>query len=255
METSQSNRVGNAAPVLIATLTGVSWAFLLFGAGMGMSIDAMSTLTFPPPAHSPSTPGEWSSGHTARIAFMWGVMMIAMMTPGLSVHLLAGKAWRCHVIPAAGLVGFTRTARFCAGYFSPWMVYSLAATALQFVLEAAGLLDGMTMWSRSGTMTSAILAAAGIFQMSDLKRRSLERCKVHWPVTSPFATGMGLGSCCVIASGPLMLLLFVGGVMNLYWILTLTAIATIEKTLPNPRLFSVTIGVICIVGATGIAMT
>ncbi|MFL2788356.1 MAG: DUF2182 domain-containing protein, partial [Paracoccaceae bacterium] len=47
----------------------------------------------------------------------------------------------------------------------------------------------------------------------------------------------------------IMLLLFVGGVMNLSWVLLLTIAVIVEKTLPAGDLISKIIGVVLIMGA------
>ena len=50
------------------------------------------------------------------------------------------------------------------------------------------------------------------------------------------------GRHCVLASLPLMLLLFVGGTMNIFWIVGLSAVVIIEKSLANPQLFNSAVG-------------
>jgi predicted metal-binding membrane protein len=45
------------------------------------------------------------------------------------------------------------------------------------------------------------------------------------------------GADCVGCCWMLMALLFVGGVMNLWWIVGLTAIVTVEKLMPRGELF------------------
>ncbi len=44
-----------------------------------------------------------------------------------------------------------------------------------------------------------------------------------------------------------MALLFVGGIMNLYWIVGLAVYVLAEKLLPNPRLFARSTGAVLIV--------
>jgi len=56
--------------------------------------------------------------------------------------------------------------------------------------------------------------------------------------------------CCLA----LMLLLFVGGVMNLIWIAGLTLFVLAEKFLPQGRRLSVPIGVLLIVAGAGLVI-
>ena len=50
--------------------------------------------------------------------------------------------------------------------------------------------------------------------------------------------GMHHGAFCFGCCWALMALLFVGGIMNLYWIVGLAFYVLAEKILPNPRFFA-----------------
>ena len=65
--------------------------------------------------------------------------------------------------------------------------------------------------------------------------------------------GMRHGWFCLGCCWAIMLLLFVGGVMNLAWVLLLTIAVVAEKTLPAGELISKAIGVGLILGAVYIA--
>ena len=88
-----------------------------------------------------------------------------------------------------------------------------------------------------------MLAAAGGFQFSDLKYRCLEQCRTplafvasRWhgraPAREAFRIGVEHGVFCVGCCWALMLLLFAGGVMNLWTIAVLTAFVLFEKLAP-----------------------
>ena len=51
---------------------------------------------------------------------------------------------------------------FCVGYAAPWLLFSFAATSLQYGLESSGLLNGMMMWSSSTTLSAGLLLLAGL---------------------------------------------------------------------------------------------
>jgi len=211
---------GKALPIAIGVSV-LSWLYLLGGAGTGMNIWAMSTPLFPPfdgPGHM-SAP--WTGLHALRMAGMWWTMMMAMMGPGLIVLMLRQPGrWRF-------------SPGFLVEYALPWLVFSLAATGLQFGLEQAGWLDGMRMWSTNSSLSRVLLALAALSQVWWL---------MH-PDKSPFCvqggsaeSGTHCGISCVGTTGPVMLLLFAGGVMNLYWIAALTLWNMAWKAWPQTRL-------------------
>lgn len=59
--------------------------------------------------------------------------------------------------------------------------------------------------------------------------------------------GMHHGAYCFGCCWALMALLFVGGIMNLYWIVGLAIYVLVEKVVPKPHLFARVTGVVLIV--------
>ena len=82
---------------------------------------------------------NWDFTHQALLFAMWAVMMTGMMLPSAApaVFLYASVTRRNaeseHVLP--------RMFAFAAGYVTAWIVFSLAATALQLALTMASLLS------------------------------------------------------------------------------------------------------------------
>ena len=178
---------------------------------------------------------------------MWWVMMIAMMVPSAAPMILLYARVSRHnqkaavQDPADGPV-LVPTAVFLAGYLLSWLLFSLVATALQWALEQAGLVHGMMMWSNSHTLSGVFLLAAGAYQLSPLKNTCLTHCRspvsylsAHWRKGRLGALRMGLahGLYCVGCCWFLMLLLFVGGIMNLVWIAGLAIVVLLEKLMPQ----------------------
>jgi predicted metal-binding membrane protein len=129
---------------------------------------------------------------------------------------------------------------FAGGYLLVWTVFSLAATVLQRLLASWLLLSPM-MDARDSRFGGALLVVAGIFQFTPFKRACLESCRSpaafitrHWRpgVSGGFYLGVAHGLFCLGCCWALMLLLFVGGVMNLWWIGALTVFVLIEKLAP-----------------------
>ena len=226
----------------------LSWLYIVAGAGTGMSTAAMSTWQFPPPVHTSGAAAPWGSSYWIIMALMWWVMMIAMMVPSAAPTILLYAQVQRHAQKKSHTVDAAiPTAAFVGGYLLAWFVFSLAATSLQWSLERGGLMHSMMMWSTNSVLSGSFLMAAGIYQLSPLKRVCLKNCRSsadflsrHWRNGRFGAALMGLehGLYCVGCCWFLMALLFVGGIMNLVWIAGLAIFVLIEKLAP----FGYTIG-------------
>jgi predicted metal-binding membrane protein len=97
------------------------------------------------------------------------------------------------------------------------------------------------MSSRVALLSGGLLIAAGLYQLTPLKTVCLRHCRgsaqflaAHWRPGVGGAWRMGLmhGLHCLGCCAVPMLLLFVGGVMNLIWIAGLTLFVAVEKLAP-----------------------
>jgi predicted metal-binding membrane protein len=236
--------------IVVAGLTvvvGLSWGYLLLGAGMDMTalqMTAMPTGMEPGQAASP-----WTPAYGLLMLATWWVMMIAMMVPSAAPMILLFATVNRRQREAGGT--FVPTGIFLCGYLLAWGGFSLVAVALQWGLERATLLSTM-MASTSALFGAALLLAAGIYQLTPLKQACLRHCRspLHF-VTHGWRRGrrgalrMGLkhGAFCLGCCWFLMGLLFYGGVMNLYWIAGLAVLVLVEKTVPAGHWLGVAIGV------------
>jgi predicted metal-binding membrane protein len=223
--------------VVIAALLGViavSWAWIAFGAGTGISAIAMTRM----PRDMVMSPAVWTAGYAALMLAMWWVMMVAMMLPGASPMLLIFA--RISHREQAGGRPYVPTGIFAAGYLSAWAGFSAMAVGVQWSLERAGLMSAM-MVTTSRWLSAGILIAAGLWQLTPIKHTCLRQCRSpvaylsgHWRDGRGGAFSMGLehGAYCLGCCWFLMALLFVGGVMNLYWIAGIAAYVLLEKLLP-----------------------
>jgi predicted metal-binding membrane protein len=222
----------------LAALVALAWVYLWQGAGMGMSALDMTTLSLFPHRQS-DVMGEMDSTWPVVVA-MWWVMMIAMMTPSAApLVLLYGLVLRRHAAP--GQNAYLPSLLLLAGYLVAWLAFAVAAAALQKSLQPAGLLSEMMLWSKSAALSASVLAAAGLYQFSDLKYACLAHCRSpvrflteYWRPGrfGSFVLGVRHGAYCVGCCWMLMALLFVGGVMNLIWIAMLTVVVLVEKLSP-----------------------
>jgi predicted metal-binding membrane protein len=167
-------------------------------------------------------------------------MMAGMMLPSASpVLLLYGAAARRSATDADADAS-RRIYALAAGYVAVWALFSAAATAAQRILSSLLIVSPM-MTLTSRTASAIVLALAGLYQLTPLKRACLHACQsplsimMHgWRAGTSGAFRMGVdhGIHCVGCCWALMLLLFVGGVMNLAVIVALTVFVAVEKLLP-----------------------
>src|SRR5919109_2384970 len=152
---------------------------------------------------------------------IWVVMTAAMMLPS--------------AVPAAGhvarLARRNLTVLFVAGYLAAWTVYGLAAYGLYRCLSSFE--TGWLAWDERGPwVAGAVIVAAGIYELTPLKRRSLRRCRSARHPESPLRSGLAHRLDCVTCSAGLMAVLFVLGVMSLFWMALVAVAIFAEKVLP-----------------------
>jgi predicted metal-binding membrane protein len=73
------------------------------------------------------------------------------------------------------------------------------------------------------------VVAAGLYELTPLKRGSLRRCRDRSATASPVAAGLRYGGNCVGCSAGLMLVLFALGVMSITWMVVVAALIFVEK--------------------------
>ena len=184
-------------------------------------------------------PAQWGTRHDLLLFAMWLVMMVGMMLPSAARALLIYAAVVRRADPGSPALG--RVYAFTAGYLAMWTAFSLAATIAQRALAQASLLSPM-MQLRSPMLGGALLIGAGIYQLTAFKQSCLKSCQSpaafiasHWRAGAGGAWRMGLehGIYCLGCCWVLMLLLFVGGVMNLVCIAAITIFILLERLLPS----------------------
>lgn len=174
----------------------------------------------------------------APLTVMWAIMMAAMMGPTF--------------VPTLGtyedLIGSSNGTRVGAmglvlGYFAIWLAFAVVISGLQVLLIEAQLLTRMGR-SMSIGFSSALLIVAGIYQFSSLKERCLRFCRspmsqflAYWRpgFVGGILMGFRHGLWCVTCCWGLMVIGFVGGVMDLIWMGGATLMMTLEKLEPLGR--------------------
>jgi predicted metal-binding membrane protein len=187
------------------------------------------------PANAPWRPIEF-----AYVFVMWIVMMIGMMTPSAAPAILMYARIGREAV-AQGRP-FAPTAWFVGGYLLAWAGFSVAATSAQWALQRGTLLTPM-MAAASGTLGIIVWVIAGLYQWTPLKDACLAHCQsplsfilsrggFRGHAAGSLRLGWRHGLYCVGCCGALMALLFVLGIMNLFWIAALAILVLLEKVIP-----------------------
>jgi predicted metal-binding membrane protein len=157
---------------------------------------------------------------------IWVTTMAAMMLPS------AAPAARQVARPARRLP----TLLFAAGYLAVWTGYGLVAYALFRLVTSFDV--GWLAWDEGGPyLAGGVIVAAGIYELTPLKRRSVRRCRRARYPGNAFRSGLAHGLDCLGCSAGLMAVLFMLGVMSLVWMAVIAAAIFAEKVLPRgPRL-------------------
>ena len=181
-------------------------------------------------------PASWSINYGILVFLMWWVMMVAMMMPSASPMILLYTALIRKYQKKTNV--FSEVSFFVSGYLVAWFIFSAFAVLLQWQLELRGWMSPMMMEATNNYLIAVILIAAGVYQLTPLKTTCLEKCRQPasflasyrntW-VSSPFRIGLIHGFYCLGCCWFLMMLLFFGGIMNLYWIVGLMMFVAIEK--------------------------
>jgi predicted metal-binding membrane protein len=161
---------------------------------------------------------------TLRLAVFtlgWMLMVIAMMLPGTLLQIRSlGGAFRIY-----------RFAPFFLAYLMVWTVFGnlsyMGDSVLHEIVEQVPALEGM--------IAPGVLLLAGFYELTPMKRFWLAKCRSESAVfkTSSrralWMMGLRHGVFCLGSCWALMLLMFAIGGINLFWMLILGAVMTVER--------------------------
>lgn len=240
----------------LATVTVTAWVSLFSHAWRMTAADAVGVMDMASEMAMPAMQ-DWGAVELLLLFAMWWVMMVAMMVPSVTPLVLL-FAWTNRQKGGNRIVG--PAGILLLGYLLVWAGFSVPATLTQWGLHSTALLSP-TMVSTSSVLGGVLLIAAGVFQFTPLKQACLMQCRSplsflmsHWREGrwGPFILGLKHGAYCVGCCWLLMGLLFVVGVINLFWMVGIAVFVLVEKAAPNGDLVGRIAGVTLIV--TGIAL-
>ncbi|MCP5083641.1 MAG: DUF2182 domain-containing protein [Alphaproteobacteria bacterium] len=244
----------------IVILTAAGWAFLgtmaavQSGAGgLGNSYAVQLIISLCTVSAS-----AWTSADLALAVLMWSAMAFAMMLPAgaplLATYMdIAGaaKAKQMPVVSPSVLI---------AGYMVVWLVFAVAAGLVQGALALLGALSP-EMFLVHPVVGAAVLIGAGAWQFTPTKHQCLSKCRrpftwfmANWKddEIGVFKLGLEQGLICLACCWALMAVMFVAGLMNLFWMAALATVMVLEKTVPNPKPLVYGTGVVLIAGGVGL---
>ena len=245
------NRDQAIVAVALAILAGLAWIYTILLSGSLGGFDLHGLMAMPPQ-------GEWTLVDLSLTFLMWAVMMAAMMIPSAMPMILLFSAIERRRQAAAALA---RTPAFVSGYAAAWGGFSLLAALAQW-----GLHDGAMLGSAVGRLVpwaaAAVLALAGLYQLSPLKQTCLRHCNSplefltrHWQPGGAGALRMGIryGGYCLGCCWALMLVLFVVGVMNILWVALIAIVVLLEKLLPAREWLRMALGAALLLWSVAVA--
>ncbi|MEX0953682.1 MAG: DUF2182 domain-containing protein [Rhizobiaceae bacterium] len=227
--------------IVIAWLVLASMAASLPQASLGPGAGLIGAIPFPEIGGfaaaftrlclSPLTSDAALPGYAALSA-MWFLMAVAMMLPSAAPMIRT----YCEIADTAAASGkrVVHPIVLVAGYLVVWLfaATAFAGAMMAFQSIAAGV-GPLTGWAGA-----AALALAGLWQFSSLKEACLTKCR------APFATlfggwtdrpagifrlGAEQGLWCLGCCWALMMVMFVVGIMNLFWMALIGIFAIVEK--------------------------
>lgn len=178
---------------------------------------------------APSEGGVWSLESLAANFAMWEAMVLAMMLPSAAPALtLSAREGR----------GAAASALVIAGYLAIWTLFAALMTLAGNLLTNARIMNG-PMGAMVMTLSATTLFAAGLYQFTPWKSACLTRCRFpakllgadRLSATGLFTRGIARGVDCLGCCWALMVAMLAVGVMNILWMVGLTAVMSLEKLL------------------------
>ncbi|MGI8617463.1 MAG: DUF2182 domain-containing protein [Gemmatimonadaceae bacterium] len=241
-----------AALAAVGLVVVAAWIYLL-AAPMPGSMSAGQMTAMAGMDMTAASFAPWSWREALLLFAMWAVMMVAMMLPSAAPMLLLFS--RIGGARSGDGPRDTHMLFFAAGYLTVWWAFSGVAALVQWTLHSLAVLSP-GMRAASPIVGAAILIAAGIYQWLPLKHSCLAHCRsplgfltTSWREGRGGAVRMGIehGAFCVGCCWLLMALLFVAGVMNLWWVAALSVVVLLEKTVPGGAVLARIAGVALVI--------
>jgi predicted metal-binding membrane protein len=236
-----------------AVIAAVAWGYLIYEARRMNARGVCECLAMKMGGPDPT---DWRPMSLLPLFLMWAGMMVAMMlpsaTPMIVTFAAVSRNRRRQERP------YVPVAVFVLGYLTIWCGFSVLAAIVQWLLHRKALLSP-AMSSSSALFAGGLILFAGLFQLTPLKQSCLRQCRsplqfimTRWRegFGGAFIMGLEHGAFCTGCCWALMALLFVTGVMNIFWVAILTLAVAVEKLLPRQRWVSLTSALLLVAWGT-----
>lgn len=246
------------ADTLVLSLAAVLWLVLLEGwlLGPGPASAALEA-----PMSAPGVPEAiaTANGLPGVVTYLlaWGTMMLAMMLPSLLLAVRRSRAEICDSLS----VFLPSIAAFLAAYGLAWSLVGAVPLAVQSLVPIRELLtaSGSVLGIGVGTaVVAALLAFAGGYQFTALKRDLLARCSCchsipHCPTLRRMAReGLSYAVNCIGCTWPLFAAMVALGTMNVTVMVALTLVVAVERLAPDSEDVALAWGVVLLGAAASV---
>ena len=184
---------------------------------------------------------------------MWVLMSIAMMAPTIIPTLVTYQD-----LLIAGAKKKNSFWAFVLGFISVWVFFSLIGSICQKLFTQSYFLDDSGAFLNR-KLSAGFLLVAGLYQLSPLKEACLTKCRSpftfflqNWRdgISGSYSMGLNLGIFCLGCCWALMFLAFVGGTMNLLFMVLMTFLMILEKLPDFGKFITKPLSLILIASAT-----
>ena len=184
---------------------------------------------------------------------MWVLMSIAMMAPTIIPTLVTYQD-----LLIAGAKKKNSFWAFVLGFMSVWVFFSLIGSICQKLFTQFYFLDDSGAFMNT-KLSAGFLLVAGLYQLSPLKEACLTKCRSpftfflqNWRdgISGSYSMGLNLGIFCLGCCWALMFLAFVGGTMNLLFMVLMTFLMILEKLPDFGKFITKPLSLILIASAT-----
>jgi predicted metal-binding membrane protein len=232
---SARTREAKRLPLAALGVSAIAWMVLFAVAGSHLYGMSMS-------------PGE-TIGSMLEFLGTWETMVIAMMLPSsFGFFVLFQTA------TGDSRSSTVRSVALCVGYSLVWLVVGCVAVIMSDTLYR---LDGLSIWlgSHANVLAGGVLALAGYYQFSTLKRRCLVICShpanffmryYRRGMGNAFMLGLRYGLVCLGCCWALMTVMVILGGDSLYMMMVLTVIMFAERAMGWSNRFASTVGLTCV---------
>lgn len=227
------------ADTLVLSLAAALWLVLFAGwlPGLGPAPAGLGGAMSEPGVPEAIAAANGSSGALAYL-LTWGTMMLAMMLPSLVPVV---RRIRELVCPTAA-VFVPSVAAFLVAYGLVWTLVGAVPLAVAHLGSIYGPLTGSILGIDAGAlMVAVLLAFAGAYQFSGLKRdllRQCARCRAipHRPTVPRMGReGLRYAANCVGCTWPLFAAMVALGSMNAAVMAVVTFVVVYERVAPASR--------------------